>query len=766
MASMLLQTCGRRACRLPRALRRQPRLGNLGDRACLSCTSLRLANKMTVHFKYCTSVPPVYAYSKKDRYCCWTRGSEQIHFTLTSSFGSWTPLATMGVLGPQYLPVRWWHSSRPLRDDSIVEKSLKSLKDKNKKLEEGGPVYSPTEVEVVKKSLGQRIVDELKHYYHGFRLLWIDTKIAARMLWRILHGNTLSRRERRQFLRICADLFRLVPFLVFLVVPFMEFLLPVALKLFPNMLPSTFETKSKKEERLKKQLRVKLELAKFLQDTIEEMALKNKAAKGNVTKDFSTFFQKIRETGERPSNEEILRFSKLFEDELTLDNLTRPQLVALCKLLELQSIGTNNFLRFQLTMRLRTIKADDKLIADEGVDSLTVKELQAACRARGMRALGVTEERLKEQLKQWLDLHLNQEIPTSLLILSRAMYLPDTLSPADQLKTTLQTLPESVAKEAQVKVAEVEGEKVDNKARLEATLQEEEAIRKENEEKEMERLSEAAEKAKETLQVAAMKEVESAIDLEAAAVQVKKSHMAMDTEKELARADMAMQSEILKDTAPVLEGIKGEEITKEEIDMLSDACTKLQEQKKSLTKEKEELEELKGDVQEYNEDLQEIKELSKTGQEEVVEESKASKRLTKRVNRMIGQIDKIINELETSQKTADVKLDSGDSPAAGLCFLFRENLISIAELINVMRQIQKIPEEKLTRIAEALDENKDGKIDIDNVVKVVELIDKEDIDIGTSQVAEIMALLQKEEKLEEKEKAKEKHDKEAAEAKN
>ncbi|NXX10957.1 LETM1 protein, partial [Podargus strigoides] len=555
-----------------------------------------------------------------------------------------------------------------------------------------------------------------------------------------------------QFLRICADLFRLVPFLVFLVVPFMEFLLPVALKLFPNMLPSTFETKSKKEERLKKELRVKLELAKFLQDTIEEMALKNKAAKGNVTKDFSTFFQKIRETGERPSNEEILRFSKLFEDELTLDNLTRPQLVALCKLLELQSIGTNNFLRFQLTMRLRSIKADDKLIAEEGVDSLTIKELQAACRARGMRALGVTEERLKEQLKQWLDLHLNQEIPTSLLILSRAMYLPDTLSPADQLKTTLQTLPESVAKEAQVKVAEVEGEKVDNKARLEATLQEEEAIRKENEEKKMERISEAVEKAKETLQVAA-KEVEPAVDLEAAALQVKKSQVVLDTEKELARVDTAIDSETLKDTAPVLEGIKGEEITKEEIDMLSDACTKLQEQKKSLTKEKEELEELKGDIQEYSEDLQEIKELSKTGQEEVVEESKASKRLTKKVNRMIGQIDKIIDELETSQKPVDVKLDTGDRPPAG------ENLISIAELINAMKQIQKIPEEKLTRIAEALDENKDGKIDIDNVVKVVELIDKEDIDIGTSQVAEIMALLQKEEKLEEKEKAKEKHDK-------
>lgn len=41
-----------------------------------------------------------------------------------------------------------------------------------------------------------------------------------------------------------------------------------------------------------------------------------------------------------------------------------------------------------------------QLIAEEGVDSLNVKELQAACRARGMRALGVTEDRLRSQLKQ------------------------------------------------------------------------------------------------------------------------------------------------------------------------------------------------------------------------------------------------------------------------------------------------------------------------------------------------------------------------------
>ena len=56
-----------------------------------------------------------------------------------------------------------------------------------------------------------------------------------------------------------------------------------------------------------------------------------------------------------------MRFSKLFEDEITLDSLNRQQLIALCKLLELQPFGTSNFLAFQLRMRLRNLIADDKV---------------------------------------------------------------------------------------------------------------------------------------------------------------------------------------------------------------------------------------------------------------------------------------------------------------------------------------------------------------------------------------------------------------------
>ena len=44
-----------------------------------------------------------------------------------------------------------------------------------------------------------------------------------------------------QLRRTTGDLLRLIPFIPFVIIPLGEFLLPVALKLFPNMLPSTFE---------------------------------------------------------------------------------------------------------------------------------------------------------------------------------------------------------------------------------------------------------------------------------------------------------------------------------------------------------------------------------------------------------------------------------------------------------------------------------------------------------------------------------------------
>uniref|UniRef100_A0A5F8GC74 Leucine zipper and EF-hand containing transmembrane protein 2 n=1 Tax=Monodelphis domestica TaxID=13616 RepID=A0A5F8GC74_MONDO len=260
-----------------------------------------------------------------------------------------------------------WLQDSPNKAKQTMEKSVAAPQT---------PKETGIKTEEVKRSLRQKIVDEFKHYYNGFYLLWIDTKVAARIIWKLLHGQVLTRRERRR------------------------------------------------EEKQRKRMAAKSELAKFLQETITEMARRNRARLGEASTQFSSYVKQVQ-TGHTPSTKEIVRFSKLFEDELTLEHLDRPQLVALCKLLELQALGTNNLLRFQLLMKLKSIKADDEAIAKEGVNALSVTELQSACRTRGMRSLGLSEKQLRAQLSQWHDLHLKENVPPSLLLLSRTFYLID-----------------------------------------------------------------------------------------------------------------------------------------------------------------------------------------------------------------------------------------------------------------------------------------------------------------------------------------------------
>ena len=89
-----------------------------------------------------------------------------------------------------------------------------------------------------------------------------------------------------------ADLLRLIPFVPFVLVPFAELLLPVAIKIFPNLLPSTFESKFAAEAKRRGLIKVRLEMAKFLQETIKDGGLQ--ATESLKSKDeFKEFFRKV-----------------------------------------------------------------------------------------------------------------------------------------------------------------------------------------------------------------------------------------------------------------------------------------------------------------------------------------------------------------------------------------------------------------------------------------------------------------------------------------
>ncbi|CAH8269210.1 unnamed protein product [Arabidopsis lyrata] len=336
----------------------------------------------------------------------------------------------------------------------------------------------------------QEFVSTLKHYWLGTKLLWADTRISSRLLLKLAGGKSLSRRERQQLTRTTADIFRLVPFAVFILVPFMEFLLPVFLKLFPNMLPSTFQDKMKEEEALKRKLLARIEYAKFLQETAKEMAKEVKHSRtGEVKKtaeDLDEFLDKVRR-GQIVQNDELLGFAKLFNDELTLDNISRPRLVSMCKYMGISPYGTDAYLRYMLRKRLRSIKEDDKLIRAEGVDSLSEAELREDCRERGMLGL-VSVEEMRQQLRDWMDLSLNHSVPSSLLILSRAFTVSGRVKAEDAVRATLSSLPDEVVDTVGITSLPSEDPVSERRRKLEYLEMQEELI-KEEEEKEEEELT-------------------------------------------------------------------------------------------------------------------------------------------------------------------------------------------------------------------------------------------------------------------------------------
>lgn len=137
---------------------------------------------------------------------------------------------------------------------------------------------SPRKAITYAVQLTYALIDWCKHIWVGAKLLAADVSVSSKVLKRIAHGKQISRRERNFIVKTGVDLARLVPFSLFLVIPLAEFALPFALRLFPNMLPSQFQDQMKAEEDMKRRLKGRLELAKYLRDVVEEKAKTIKAS--------------------------------------------------------------------------------------------------------------------------------------------------------------------------------------------------------------------------------------------------------------------------------------------------------------------------------------------------------------------------------------------------------------------------------------------------------------------------------------------------------
>ncbi|KAJ4001358.1 LETM1-like protein-domain-containing protein [Lentinula boryana] len=570
-----------------------------------------------------------------------------------------SPRTTPCILHP---PPRRFQSNQPSNSKTSESTSVPVDQNTSVEVKPSPPAAAESPKGPLLTRAWKKVKHEVAHYWHGSKLLVSEVRISARLQWKILHGEQLTRRERRQLRRTTQDLLRLVPFAVFVIVPFMELLLPVALKLFPNMLPSTFEDKFAAEEKQRKLLRSRLEMAKFLQETLRESPLKaNAHIIGSDA--FKEFFLKVRSTGESPSASDIINVARLFDDDLTLDNLSRPQLVSMCRYMDLNAFGTDNFLRGALRSRLLTLRRDDQLIDAEGVDSLSTSELQGACQSRGIRTSGVSPARLREELSTWINLHLHNRVSGVLLILGRAFNFDrktgedgdGKTSVIKSLELVLSGLPDNLLNEAEL---EVDSDKASYKQKLDVLQQQEELI---EDEEEQEQKEEDARRAK---------------------------REAEERETQTAQA-------LLPDTELMPENVKVEgddaRMTTEQLKELGEALSILS-TRSSVLKERSDLRTL------MDENLQ--------AEEDPKSPSGA---LTKRIRTMLTKIDKQLEEYD-SRVGNSLQMISQDA----------QGRIPVQDLQKALAVIKHRPDDDVGQaVIQKLDVDKDGFVELEHVLGLV-----------------------------------------------
>lgn len=652
-------------------------------------------------------------------------------------------------------------------------------------------LMNPSEIKEWWVRMKKVVTEEIEHYVVGSKLLWADLKTARNLIRRTLRGSSLTRRERKQLLRTISDLFRLVPFSMFLIIPLMEFALPFALKIFPNLLPSTFQDSLKAEENMKRELQSRIAMAKFFQETLEDLAKEQKKSATHMKEEikesgqgdniddsvvaqqeasaasFLNFMEKAR-SGEMIPNSVILDYAHYFKDDLTLDNMPRMQLINMCKYMGIAPYGSDSFLRFQLRHRMRQLQEDDQRILWEGIDSLTKMELREACQERGMRSTGLSKDAYKRALQQWLELSVKQNVPTSLLIMSRTFFLREEMFERDNeegskslagLADAISGLDKEVVNEVILDVATSKEKASDpgvRKIKLEVLMKQNELIEKEQAERE-----EAAAKKKEQAEKEAA-EVEKLSSMDEPSFQDPQGEKSSEATKAAGVEGQSFSNEqpdvVMASDKPSKDTKADEDLSAAEMEAISQLVSA-----DPVSKERADLESIKAALQdEPNADSSEkdltdayersqmgdvadesihfptekshglrvaeatdtveqaadvggSEELMEGGKEEVdssVPEDPVIARLKKRIESMVDKIEVQMSDVEV--KIGD-KLHVLDKDMDGI--------LSVEEVAEALQQVlkRKITKEEAMEIAQQMDANKDGDLSVQELMEWVEM---------------------------------------------
>ena len=300
-------------------------------------------------------------------------------------------------------------------------------------------------------------------YWRSVKQFIAEVRLGMRLAYRsYVKGHRYSRAEKRKMSKAAIDAFKVLPFVSMTAVVGTEVTGFLAARALPQLLPSAFRPVAKKvDESLpdvigrvlpdqKTQTKQQDDLRSAVGDSLHSLSLEyaekmERSSAGNEggqrgkrrsdAKVIASFLRKIGEISgqqHRISPLEVARVGPAFRRQWQLQQLPRETLI---RMWQYMNQGSSEYLSLflptfvlvrRLRARIQSARSDDKDIhfEEDGVTSLSDGELVEACAFRGLCRQNndsVPLETLRQRLLDWIQLSINRDVPSSLLIIASAL---------------------------------------------------------------------------------------------------------------------------------------------------------------------------------------------------------------------------------------------------------------------------------------------------------------------------------------------------------
>jgi len=284
----------------------------------------------------------------------------------------------------------------------------------------------------------------LNHFRQGAKVFYSNLKYVYGSVYPLVRsGKPLERKDLLLFQKTKSDALRLIPFGIYFTIPGSALLLPVVIKLVPQIIPSPFWTaKDRERMELKKEKRASdsaLELQRLVTMRVQSL-IENPSSTPLTSDQLKTLPLFMKNIAPRLASGDVLSLDDLnsirclFEGPLSLKALEKEHSQILGVLAKVHDIGGSigswfisvlarfhaGFFAKILRRKGEAILRDDALIRTS--PPLTEDETRETCSERGIKSFGVPHSLSQRHLQMWLLLPKNP--PIELLLFAPWLNFP------------------------------------------------------------------------------------------------------------------------------------------------------------------------------------------------------------------------------------------------------------------------------------------------------------------------------------------------------